>query len=279
MRKHLRANRSNNDVFNIFLTQSLWSIIMGKKTKVVDFVAQEVLKTLQNLRESTDIAEFNEARSTANAKRNALLKATYYQVKRLREKGAGAIEDFNKSLKDKGGDYTSATSLELKCVRYVFDIAKDDRRGTSYARVLIVADEEKKSEDEFEAWITERGIENIRRGSDDSKATADTYRNAGLKKLRAARPISIENPKFVKDGASNFTLAIVRKNSDGSTSVVGWANKETFVNSVLKSIGKQDIQKKQEAVVKRANKDAQKKAIQSSTPSSVQETQKQVANG
>jgi len=252
---------------------------MGKKVTIVDFGAKDVLKNLNKLRNSTEVAEFNEARATATEKRNALLAKTYSEVKRLREKGVDAIKDFNKQLKAKGGDFTSATSLELKCVRYVFDIAKDDRRGTSYARVLIVADEENKAEGDFVTWVAERGIENIRRDSEDTKATAEANLNVGLNKLSKARALSVENAKYVKDGDTKFTLAIVRKNSDGSNSVVGWANKATFVNTVLKNVGATEIENKQKAVVDKANKQAQQQAIQSSTSASNQQPEKQVVNG
>ena len=244
---------------------------MGNKVKVGDVVANAVFKNLNKLRNSEEVVEFNESRATATKQRNALLVKTYSQVKKLRDNGVEGIKNFNKQLKDDGAEFTSATSLELKCVRYVFGIANDDRRGSNYARVLSIAAEKKLGNGDFVTWVAERGIENIRRNSDGGDVKAEANRNEGQAKLSKARALDLTSAQYVKDGDTNFTLAIVRKNSDGNASIVGWANSATFVNAVLKSVGAAAIVKKEQEVVDNANKQNQQQAIESSTPASNQQ--------
>lgn len=252
---------------------------MGKKAKVVDAVALDVLRELQTLRDGKDITEFNKQRIVANTLRNELLCKTYKQVNRLRERGEDAIKDFNKKLKDKGGDFTKATSLELKCVRYVFDIVKEDRRGNAYARVLTIAAEDKITENKFVAWVDERGIDNIRRNTDASEQLGEAQKNLGEKTLRTARAKSLDNAEFVKDSDTPFTLALVRKNSDGSKSIVKWVTNSNLINSAIKAVGADTLKQQQEDIIKKAANSNQKAAVEGARATSEVPAEKSVVNG
>ena len=165
---------------------------------------------------------------------------------------------------------TAATSLELRVLRVVTGSAFKQEREKAYARVLRIAFDEKIHEDKamsFADWIVGAGgIEEVRRsgkaGSEQNQAAAAARVEYTATTSSAQLPASFAN-KFVQDknGDENFAVALVRKNADGTLSLVATADSKAAVTVMLKALGKgktvADVKKvAAEAEAKRAAKAA-----------------------
>ena len=143
-------------------------------------------------------------------------------------------------------------------------------REKAYARVLRIAFDEKIHEDEamsFADWIVGAGgIEEVRRsgkaGSKQNEAAEAARVEYTATTASAQLPTSFAN-KFVKveNSDPNFAVALVRKNADGTLSLVATADSKAAVTVMLKALGKgktvADAEKvAAEAAAKRAAKAA-----------------------
>lgn len=149
--------------------------------------------------------------------------------------------------------YNSNTSLALRIVRLVFvgsgRETKIEKRAFTYARVLVVAAEEGVDGDALVQFIIDNnGIDEIRRNGATGKTDAqkaDQNRNfaeATLVTQRELMSIALSDELQPKDGAI-YSLALLRRNEDGTGSIVFGTNNAKVVGSVLVIAGKELKQK------------------------------------
>jgi len=150
-----------------------------------------------------------------------------------------------------GIKYTNATSLELKLVRLVFANSTNseqiNNRLFGYARLIRVAADAKQTSTTLAKFIADNhGIEEIRRASKDGVSATDKQ-NAQIEQARVQfhQPSNTElfsgfdlpDPLQPVDG-EYFSLALVRKNADGTGSIVYGTNNTFAVATVLAIAGK-----------------------------------------
>lgn len=170
-----------------------------------------------------------------------------YRVKRFTELSRG----LNELLKQLGFNFTAATSTETKLLRAVFtDPAQPDQykqRIYVYARVLSVAYDAKITGAQLPAFIIQNGgIDEIRRADPKVASKADTEKlvvHAAEKALTAAERSAIATgiqlpPELQPADDQLFSLALVRKEADGTGSIVFGTNSKTLVQSVLAIAGR-----------------------------------------
>ena len=161
------------------------------------------------------------------------------------------IKELNNLLEARGAKLTKGTSLATKVVRYVFDGCSTERSYT-YARVLTVADAEKDDKVSMRTFVNSRnGVEAIRKAPKDGSLSAaqkaknnadhaeEHYANA-----KALVPSFTSNDAGLHpntEAANDFAVALVRKNKDGSLSIVFGTNNKALVDQVLAAAGKEEL--------------------------------------
>ena len=243
-------------------------------------IVRDVIVSLTNIRADFDVAE-NEYQS-ARGRIYTVLSRVFEQYVAIRVAIKNAdkknqktlLELFEKKVSDLNDERsivaTAATSLELRVLRVVTGSAFKQEREKAYARVLRIAFDEKIHEDEamsFADWIVGAGgIEEVRRsgkaGSKQNEAAEAARVEYTATTASAQLPTSFAN-KFVKveNSDPNFAVALVRKNADGTLSLVATADSKAAVTVMLKALGKgktvADAEKvAAEAAAKRAAKAA-----------------------
>jgi hypothetical protein len=188
--------------------------------------------------------------AASNAELYALLGQTLtllYRVKRSTELSRG----LNGFLTKLGFTFTDATSTETKLLRAVFcDPAKPNQykqRIYVYARVLSVAFEAKITGDQLPAFIAEHGgIDEIRRHDPKTASKADKEK---LAVHIAEKTLTVSSVPTIAVGIKltadlqpaddqQFSLALVRKEVDGTGSIVFGTNNKALVRSVLGIAGR-----------------------------------------
>jgi len=163
----------------------------------------------------------------------------------------GAAKAVNALLDVRGITYNAATSLELKLVRLVFataDTVKQiENRLFSYARVIRVAADAKQTSATLAQFITDRhGIDEIRRASKDGVSAADKQR-AQVDLARTKLVTHSDSDLFTNFdlpdplqpvAGEQFSLALVRKNADGTGSIVFGTSNVAAVATVLALAGR-----------------------------------------
>jgi len=188
--------------------------------------------------------------AASNAELYALLGQTLtvlYRVKHFTELSRG----LNGLLKERGFVFTDATTTETKLLRAVFaDVAnpaKYKQRIYVYARVLSVAFEAKITGDQLPAFIAEHGgIDEIRRHDPKTASKADKEK---LAVHIAEKTLTVSSVPTIAVGIKltadlqpaddqQFSLALVRKEVDGTGSIVFGTNNKALVRSVLGIAGR-----------------------------------------
>ena len=188
------------------------------------------------------------------------------------------IKELNNLLEARGAKLTNGTSLATKVVRYVFDGCSDERSFT-YARVLTVAAAEKDDKVSMRTFVTSRnGVEAIRKAPKDGSLSAAQKAKGNAehaeKHYSDAKPLV---PSFTSsnaglhpnaEAANDFAVALVRKNKDGSLSIVFGTNNKALVDQVLAAAGKaaqqadnEDDATKQQALSRKARNAAVNAAV------------------
>ncbi len=157
------------------------------------------------------------------------------------------IKELNALLGAKKIVFNDGTSLATKIARFVFN--GNNKRITGYARVLRVAGEEKAEKESFAKFIQRKGgVEEVRKQNaagtltqaeqaKQNVRTADCY----FAKSRAlTADISCSEATMHPDqGAEHgYTAALVRKNKNGTLSIVFGCNKASVVKVLLAEGGK-----------------------------------------
>ena len=160
----------------------------------------------------------------------------------------GLSRAVNDLLDLNGIGYNSSTSLALKIVRLIFvgkgREAKIANRAFTYARVLTVAAEAGITGKQLPQFISDNhGIDELRRQGEDGETDAQKakrardYAEAALVNQSTVAPVVMVDELQPADGA-RYSLALVRKNEDGTGSIVFGTNNQAAVNTVLVIAGK-----------------------------------------
>ena len=183
----------------------------------------------------------------------------------------------NALLEERGITFNASTSLELKLARLVFASAESSARIQNrlfgYARVIRVAADAGQTGATLAQFIADNhGIEEIRRaGKEGMSATEKQKAQVEQARVQLLKPSDSELFKNFalpaqlqpKDG-EHFSLALVRKNADGTGSIVDGTNNTSAVNAVLAILAKALQEKAVKAVESNAAKqvaDAKRKNI------------------
>lgn len=178
-----------------------------------------------------------------------------------------AAKAVNVLLDLRGIPYNNATSLELKLVRLIFATADTadqlKNRLFSYARVIRVAADAKQCGETLAQFIVDNhGIDEIRRGNKAGAKVAHKQ-NAHVDLARVKLVNSSDSELFSNfdlpdqlqpKAGERFSLALVRKNDDGTGSIVFGTDNVTAVTTVLGLAGKA----LQDSAVKAVEADAAK---------------------
>lgn len=171
----------------------------------------------------------------------------YVKIKRSYDlpKGVNAL------LEQHGVTYNASTSLELKLVRLVFADANTapqlQNRLFSYARVIRVAADANQAGITLAKFIADNhGIDEIRRAGKDGVSAADKQKaqidHARIQLLERSAAELFSNfalPDTLEPNVGeHFSLALVRKNPDGTGSIVFGTSNAAAVGTVLAIAGK-----------------------------------------
>jgi hypothetical protein len=179
----------------------------------------------------------------------------YYQMK----DDMPQRKNLNDELRSAGVKFTNATNLATKIVRYVF--RNDRTRSFSYARTIMAAADAKIDGMELPKWVRAGGgVEDIRRAHKDGMSPAQLARqHASIASAELAKHKSLVDafkaPAELQpsiEATHTFSVALVRKNSDGTSSIVYGSHNETLIMKMLIAAGKHFVAKKaQEAEIKK----------------------------
>lgn len=247
------------------------------QTQTIDTVAQleSAYSLLITKREAWEAGTY----AASNKELYALLGHcldVYYKVKRFTELAKG----LNSLLERRGFKFTAGTSVEVKLLRAVFGDATDAKkykhRIYSYARVLTVAHGLGIKGDGIADFIVKSGgIDEIRRQdpqaqkkSDDDKARKQLAEVKLADKAFTAIATGITvTPELEPAADQHFSLALVRKEQDGTGSIVFGTNNVALVSTVLGIAGRkidedeQDERSRQKAKELQQQKQAQLDAL------------------
>lgn len=218
--------------------------------------------------------------AASNAELYAILGQTLdvlYRVKRFTELSRG----LNGLLEKRGFKFTDATSTETKLLRAVFaDPNNPDQfkqRIYVYARVLSVAFEAKITGEQLPAFIAEHGgIDEIRRHDPKAESKAQEEK---LAVHTAEKVLSASSLKAIAKGFNlppelqpaddqYFSVALVRKDADGTGSIVFGTNSTALVRSLLGIAGRklnadeEEERKRSQVADMNAKRDADIDALQ-----------------
>jgi hypothetical protein len=160
------------------------------------------------------------------------------------------IKELNALLVAKGIVFNDGTSLATKIARFVFN--GNSKRITGYARVLRIAQQEKPANLSFAAFIQRNGgVEEVRK---QKVAGVLTPAEQAKRNMETAETYFVSSEALVQDIASaapelhpgsetgyQFAAALVRKNDDGTLSIVYGNNKSSVVKVLLAEAGKLDL--------------------------------------
>lgn len=211
----------------------------------------EVVARLNDLAQDRDAWE-NGSYKASNTELYMLLDRCFTLLEQMKGQ-TKLISELNDLLVEKGIAFNDGTSLATKIARFVFN--GNDKRITGYARVLRVAADEKTEKESFAAFVSRKGgIEEVRK-----QKVAGVLTKSELTKLHinAAEGYFATSASLVSDfacsapdvhpdteSAHQFTAALLRKNHDGTFSLVYGCNKATVIKVLLSEGGKVAEQKR-----------------------------------
>lgn len=175
---------------------------------------------------------------SSNRKLNALLADTLGLNLHIL-KFDDARTDFNKLYKTSGLESTKSTSLTTKVVRFVFG-GKAKNREFAYAKAITIAIEAGIQPENFAQFVEDNGgLEELRRNGvkagtkrQDREAKIDLASAV----LKTSTPLAQQLPapaNLKLEGSTNFVAAIMRKESDGTLSLVHVSAKESLICALL----------------------------------------------
>lgn len=205
----------------------------------------EVVVILNGL--ANDRAEWeNGSYKASNEELYALLDRCFTLLEQMKGQ-TKLISELNDLLIEKNITFNDGTSLATKIARFVFN--GNNKRITGYARVLRVAAAEKKENETFANFVARKGgVEEVRKQKVAGELTQAEQAKLNIKIAEEyfvssdalVQDIACSAPEVHPDAESqhHFAAALVRKNGDGTLSIVYGCNKASVVKVLLAEGGK-----------------------------------------
>lgn len=149
-------------------------------------------------------------------------------------------------LRESGIGFNDSTNLATKIIRYVFKM--DRKRAFVYSRVILKAHETNQDAMTLPRWIDEQGgVEEIRRNGGKAGTpvlSPAQYKEVAETALEEAAALAapfktVGALTATDDGKSNYVVALVRDNGDGTSSIVYGIQANGIVTAALVHAGKQ----------------------------------------
>ena len=205
------------------------------KKQIANEAAEVIIQSLDKIAKKQ--SKWSTKHDNVNDGLYAILAECYEEVEKLRVAKRAVVLAFNDVLKNRGYKRLDATQLETKVIRVVFgDIGAN--RATGYAKVLKIARSEKVSAVDLADWIKGNGgVEEVRR-TDASGKTPKVNREDAI---TAALKSLDQSPKFdldqiTKHEGLEYSVVVVRRNTDGSVIPVAEVTSLPIVKDVLASL-------------------------------------------
>ena len=174
-------------------------------------------------------------------------------------------KQLNEKLGKLGIAFNKATSLAAKVVRYVF--RADRNRAFAYARTIVAADEAGLDALALADWVRGKGgVEEVRRAVKGLTPTQLAHQHAevALAAMSKAKSLveAFDAPAELKpdvEAVHEFSVALVRRDKDGRSSIVFGSANQSLVSKLLAAAGKHHVAQaaqKQQADSERAKKHA-----------------------
>jgi choline dehydrogenase-like flavoprotein len=187
--------------------------------------------------------------AASNAELYAILGNCLELFNKAKDAKTGLAKAITEQLEERGIGYNSSTSLALKIIRLVFVGPNMEQtiasRAFSYARVLKVASDAGQTGDTLETFITDNhGIDELRRANKEGLSEADKakqnkdYAETVLSDANGIMQIEMRDELQPADG-EQFSLALIRKNTDGTGTIVFGTDKLVPIKTVLTMAGSQ----------------------------------------
>lgn len=175
---------------------------------------------------------------SSNRKLNALLADTLGLNLHIL-KFDDARTDFNKLYKTSGLESTKSTSLTTKVVRFVFG-GKAKNREFAYAKAITIAIEAGIQPENFAQFVEDNGgLEELRRNgvkAGSKRQDREAKIDLASAVLKTSTPLAQQLPApadLKLEGPTNFVAAIMRKESDGTLSLLHVSAKESLIDALL----------------------------------------------
>ena len=124
------------------------------KKQIANEAAEMIIQSLDTIAKKQ--SKWSKKYDNVNDGLYAILAECYEEVEKLRVAKRAVVLAFNDELKNRGYKRLDATQLETKVIRVVFgDIGAN--RATGYAKVLVIARNEKVTAVDLAEWIKGNG--------------------------------------------------------------------------------------------------------------------------
>ncbi|MCA0045112.1 hypothetical protein [Celeribacter litoreus] len=220
-----------------------------ENTEINIQIATKAVTDLKKLRKQ--FASADQLLSRANKAVYAVLSSAFDVLVALKtaEEPKRVLQTFEQQLeamtRDKKAKHAIAsTSLELKVIRFVCGELKQKREST-YARVLRVAfAEEIHNKDYcFKDWIVAAGgVDEVRRsGNGEPRKDYAAIARDAFKSIAPLAPVAAAHIKRAAEkevADTEFCVAILRKNADGSFGIISTVDNAALTKQALARAGK-----------------------------------------
>ena len=231
------------------------------KKQIANEAAEMIIQSLDTIAKKQ--SKWSKKYDNVNDGLYAILAECYEEVEKVRVAKRAVVLAFNDELKNRGYKRLDATQLETKVIRVVFgDIGAN--RATGYAKVLVIARNEKVTAVDLADWIKGNGgVEEVRRTDASGKTPKVTREDAVTEALKALDQSPIFDMSDVtKHEGLEYGVIVVRRNADGSVAPVAEVTSLPIVKDVLASL--------KSLVVEQKSKDAEEtKAEQRQTQADI----------
>jgi hypothetical protein len=155
------------------------------------------------------------------------------------------VKQLNLRLEAAGLKCKEGTGLASRVVRLVF--RSDAKRIHAYAKAIRFAAEEGVDSQTFKSWMVEQGgVEEVRRTLKDGESPAmktQANTDAAVEHFSTCAAIGSVNaaPDDLlpsSDALTDFTVALLRKEANGTLTIVGGTNDPSVISRVLAATGK-----------------------------------------
>ena len=178
----------------------------------------------------------------------------FQDIKAMKKGKRKVIKAIDEILLSRGQIVQKNTGLVTRIVRYVFGIC--GKREFVYARVILAADAQMKPNQSLHAFITDAGgIEEVSKkkdGAPSPKEQREKLIEAAAERLEDAAPLFAgitlcDELQPDNDNGQELMAVLMRKEPDGTGSIVYRSTNETIINTLLAASERDAKAKKKDA--------------------------------